>query len=231
VRRHWKSVARYNPAMSDATPAARPLPAYRHRPAILLFVILASTVFGLDLWLKAWSFAHVAGAPVLIDPNLDLSDPLAGVPDHPPIVLVPSILNLHLTTNPGAVFGVGKGRKWFFITMSVIAVCIIAVIFARSPARSRWLHVALALILAGAMGNLYDRARFGQVRDMLHLVPGIRLPFGWAWPGPGGGIHDLYPWIFNLADVALVSGVVLMMALLWAPKRAATPIRDKSQGA
>lgn len=195
-------------------PDAAPLPAYRHPPAIALFLVLAAVVLGADLWLKAWSFAHVAGVPVVIDP----ADPRADVLPHEPVVLVPSVLNLHLTTNPGAVFGMGKGQRPFFIIMSVIAVGVIAVIFARSPARQRWLHASLALILAGALGNLYDRAVYAQVRDMLHLFPGVNLPFGWAWPGPGGGIHDIYPWIFNIADVSLVVGVLLMMVILWKPR-------------
>jgi signal peptidase II len=70
------------------------------------------------------------------------------------------------------------------------------------------LHFGLALILAGALGNLYDRIMYGAVRDMLYLFPGVKLPFGITWPG---GNPELYPWIFNIADAALCVGVVLII--------------------
>ena len=74
--------------------------------------------------------------------------------------------------------------------------------------RDAWLLlVGLALVLGGALGNLYDRVVFGVVRDMLHLFPGVRLPYGWEWPGGG---TTLYPWIFNLADVFLLAGVAVI---------------------
>jgi len=116
------------------------------------------------------------------------------------------------------VFGLGRGAQWLFVLISLVAIAIVLISFARSQARNRWLHIALALILAGALGNLYDRLRFCAVRDMLYLFPDVRLPFGWAWPGTG--LRDVYPWIFNIADVALVCGVLLVLALSWAqPQR------------
>src|SRR5690606_27114508 len=91
---------------------------------------------------------------------------------------------------------------------------IIGRIFWRSPARAFVLHVALALILAGALGNLYDRLMFSAVRDMFHLFPYAELLFGWTWPGPDES-RMLYPWIFNLADAALVVGVVAVLLITW----------------
>jgi signal peptidase II len=87
---------------------------------------------------------------------------------------------------------------------------VLGTIFARSGARSMFLHVCLALVLAGALGNLYDRIVYGAVRDLLLLFPGVSLPFGWSWPD---GSTGLYPWIFNFADVCLVVGLLLLMAL------------------
>ena len=92
-------------------------------------------------------------------------------------------------------------------------------LFWRSP-RGAWvLHAALALILAGALGNLYDRWCFAAVRDMLHMLPDVHLPFGLHWPGPSvppghppvDGPTEIWPWIFNLADVALMVGVGLVL--------------------
>ncbi|NJS15352.1 MAG: hypothetical protein HC788_13065, partial [Sphingopyxis sp.] len=79
----------------------------------------------------------------------------------------------------------------------------------------------LGLVLAGALGNLYDRVVYGAVRDMLHMFPGVELPFGWTWPN---GLRDVWPWVFNGADVSLLVGVgVLLMGIgngliMWAQK-------------
>ena len=74
------------------------------------------------------------------------------------------------------------------------------------------MHIALALILSGALGNLYDRVMFGLVRDMLWLFPGVNLPFGLHWPQ---GSDQLYPWVFNIADMALLFGLGIILILLW----------------
>ena len=64
-----------------------------------------------------------------------------------------------------------------FVVVSLVAVGVLSWICARSPARSHALHAALALILAGALGNMYDRVQFAAVRDMLNLFPGVNRPF------------------------------------------------------
>jgi len=56
--------------------------------------------------------------------------------------------------------------------------------------------VAVAVLLAGVLGNLYDRLVFGYVRDMIHALP--------AWP-------NLFPYIFNVADSLLCVGVAMMI--------------------
>ena len=122
------------------------------------------------------------------------------------------------TLNSGAVFGFGKGKQWFFILISIVAVAVLGRVFWTTRAGAHWSHLALALILSGALGNLYDRIRFNAVRDMLWLFTGVKLPFGWRWPGNPGDDH-IYPWIFNLADAALVVGVALLLIIMWrAPK-------------
>ena len=84
-----------------------------------------------------------------------------------------------------------------FIPVSIAAVGFILFLFWRSSPRAWPLHVALALILAGALGNLYDRVLYSEVRDMLRLFP----------------TTNLYPWVFNLADAALVVGVGVMLLM------------------
>ena len=169
--------------------------------ALICFIITAGAIIAADLWLKSWSFRNVAGAPV-VD---------GFVPPHDGLELVPRVLTLKLVKNYGAVFGIGQGGRWVFACVSVLAIAVIVTIFMRTPPKARAMHTALALILGGAIGNLYDRITTGWVRDMLYLFPGVRLPFGLHWPG---GSNELYPWVFNIADAALCVGVLLVITLM-----------------
>lgn len=180
--------------------------AWRRPRSVALFLTLFCLTLVGDLTVKSWAFRHVAGEPVVLD-RRHPGDPSA-IPYHEPIIIVPNGLALRLTTNTGAVFGIGQGRQWFFALVSIVATVLIVFIFVRSPNHAIWFHTALALILAGALGNLYDRLTFNAVRDMFWLFPGVSLPFGWTWPG---GASGLYPWIFNVADVALIIGVLLAL--------------------
>lgn len=192
-----------------------------HAPSLMLFIMLAMAVLAFDLAFKAWSFEHVAGVPVHLEPGVSHYE---SIPDHEAVVVIPRVLNLKLTANTGAVFGIGKGARPFFVVMSIAAVGVIGWIFVRSSAGAHALHIALALILAGALGNMYDRVQFAAVRDMLNLFPGVTLPFGWSWPG---GNDEVYPWIFNIADIGLVVGVILLMLILWLGDRRAQTAQAK----
>lgn len=71
--------------------------------------------------------------------------------------LVPHVLSIRRSVNPGALFGVGQGLAPVFIGASVLALMFVLYLFWQSSPCRRSLHVALGLILAGALGNLYDR--------------------------------------------------------------------------
>lgn len=186
-------------------------PACADRRVVMRFIVLAAVMLAIDLGSKAASFHWIGQAPVrLAAPSAETMRQLAAID---PIVVVPRVLHLQLWLNQGAIFGIGQGKRWLFAAVSVAAVFIIWRVFSRSGARQRAFHFALAGILAGALGNLYDRLRFGAVRDMVHLFPGIHLPFGWTWPGTDQ--RGLYPWIFNCADMWLVGGVALLLLLTW----------------
>lgn len=207
------------PDARDKTTARR---AWRHAPSVARFLIAAVLLLAADLVTKSLAFERVAGEPISL--MRDESGQLAPLPRHEVTVLVPKVLALHLTANEGAVFGLGQGGRWIFIAFSIIACAVIATVFARSDSRSRLLHITLAAILAGALGNLYDRLRFGVVRDMLLLFPGVKLPFGWHWPD---GSDGLYPWIFNIADACLVVGLVILMVLMYRADRAARSVERR----
>src|SRR5262249_30194528 len=110
--------------------------------------------------------------------------------------LIPGWLEFELTINHGAVFGLGAGRVVLFVAVSVAAIFFLTYLFAASNDQ-RFYQFILGLLLAGVLGNMYDRIQYGYVRDMIHALP--------QWP-------KLFPWIFNVADVLLCTGVGLMIA-------------------
>ncbi len=165
----------------------------------------------LDLGAKRWSFEVVAGTPVVLDRQAILANPLWNpIPPHPGVhALGANLLDFRLVINRGAVFGVASNQRFFFIAFTVAAVGAGLLVFARwTSGRSHLAHVAIGLILAGGIGNLYDRIRFAVVRDFLHLLPEYKLPFGWNWPG---GSTEVFPWVFNTADVMLLLGMGSLM--------------------
>jgi signal peptidase II len=183
-------------------------------------VLVGVTVLGaaFDLASKAIAFARIADRPVHIRREDMLALPAdrigALLPPHEPVPFVPFILEFQLVLNPGAVFGIGAGQRWFFVLFPAIALAFGLWAFARWTARRDHLaHAALGLIFAGGIGNLYDRLVFGCVRDFLHPAPGVRLPFGWSWPGGAG--TELWPWVSNVADALLLIGVALLMIRMW----------------
>ncbi|MDP6478864.1 MAG: signal peptidase II [Phycisphaerales bacterium] len=188
-----------------------PRPARTSLAAWLLLIIVAGGGLAIDIGSKRWAFAKVAGHPIQIDRDRATTD--AGynpIPAHEGMNAMPGdLLDFRLVLNSGAVFGIGAHQRWFFVGFSVIAVGVAVWIFGwRTDARSRLLHVGIALILAGALGNLWDRLIFGRVRDFLYMLPGWELPFGLAWPG---GNSEVWPWIFNGADVMLLVGMAIVL--------------------
>ncbi|MFK7788310.1 MAG: signal peptidase II [Phycisphaeraceae bacterium] len=200
---------------------------------VFLAVVVISLVA--DLGLKYWAFNNVdenfqyhvqtaeeGGPEVLVRVSKDRDWLVAHevgmatspdrVPGHAPIVVVPNLLNFQLTLNTGAVFGTGQGGRPVFIVVSIVALVVILFLIYRSPPKARVYHFGLALILGGALGNLYDRVLYSAVRDMLHMLPDQQLPFGLAYPWGG---TDIFPYIFNIADVSLLAGVGLVLVVSW----------------
>lgn len=176
--------------------------------ATLLGVFILGLV--VDLYSKSWAFRNVASEPVVLDREEILGNPGWRPPWHEGVEVLPfGLLDLDLVLNHGAVFGIGQDSRSVFIVFTCIAVVVAVSIFAFwTRARSHWAHIGIGLILAGGIGNLYDRIMFGAVRDFLHLFPGWDLPFGWSWPRGGTG---LFPWVFNGADVFLLVGMAILV--------------------
>ena len=201
--------------MSRERSAQSHKPASRSRRAWLILSLTALIGLFIDLWSKWYAFQHVVGFPVTIERRDVLSVPDLGmlIPHHEPVTILPGILEFTLVLNPGAVFGIGAGQRWFFVVFTVIA-CIVAVtLFVRWTRAQDWLaHSGFGLIIAGGLGNLYDRLIFACVRDFIHPLPGVQLPFGIKWPG---GSTEVWPYVSNVADAFLIAGIVFLMIHAW----------------
>lgn len=190
----------------------------------MLLAIVTALGLITDLASKSLAFAHVAGIPVGIDREAVLTTQRLDllIPTHKPVVVIPNLLEFTLVLNPGAVFGVGGGRRWFFVGFTILALAFATFIFGLwTRARDKWAHIAIGLIAAGGLGNLYDRLRFACVRDFIHPLPGLKLPFGIKWPG---GSNEVWPYVSNVADLYLIVGIGILLLINWSrPKVAPTP--------
>ena len=184
-------------------------PARRSVLAWATLLLVLSVGLWLDLSSKAWSFATVAGEPVILEYDEVVTGEFT-IPWHEgQRVVSGDLLDFHLVLNRGAVFGIGQGRRAIFVGFTLLAVGVAVAVFGWwTEARSHLAHVAIGLILAGGLGNLYDRVVIGAVRDFLHMMPRWELPLGLSWPG---GTTEVFPWVFNVADALLLLGMALLL--------------------
>lgn len=85
-----------------------------------------------------------------------------------PIRLLP-FFDLSFAQNTGASFGLGAGANRFFAVVSAALIALLLRQLARWPKENVWLQAGGALVLAGALGNLYDRLAYGSVVDFLDV--------------------------------------------------------------
>ena len=137
---------------------------------------------------------------------------VASLPYQVQVGFVPGLWNWHLTHNTGAAFSflanAGGWQHGFFIALATLISVVLAVALRRVP-REDWRNAfPFALIIAGALGNLVDRLRFGHVVDFLDVHAA-----GWHWPA------------FNVADSAITIGAALLIldGLRRHEKRAGAP--------
>jgi signal peptidase II len=96
-------------------------------------------------------------------------------------VLIPHVLELQTMMNDGALFGIGGGRTGLFLLASALALVLVLWMFTQTSARSWLVHIALGAVLAGALGNMYDRA---FVRLVKLAEPGASPRYYQRFPGP-----------------------------------------------
>ncbi|HEY4243864.1 MAG TPA: signal peptidase II [Kofleriaceae bacterium] len=134
----------------------------------------------------------------LAEPGCTVPEDIVAHSDHCATLhpVVNGFWDWHLSMNPGSAFGLfssANGARIFLSIVGVAAVGGMIWMLRKSRPDQRILHWALALVAGGAVGNLVDRVYFGVVTDFVY----------WHW-------HS-HPWpVFNVADVVLVVGVILM---------------------
>jgi signal peptidase II len=168
------------------------------------------TSFGLGRWLLFWGVA-LGGMAFDLTTKSMIFDWI-GPPPSRAVQLIPNVLELHTSYNPGALWGLGRNlpnSSLFFAALSIVAALLICWwLFVRRAAADRRLTTALALIMAGALGNCYDRLALGHVRDFVHFHVDA-VGFDCA--------------IFNFADNMLVAGAIILMLLALRPESPTRP--------
>ncbi|MBR5419760.1 MAG: signal peptidase II [Lachnospiraceae bacterium] len=111
----------------------------------------------------------------------------AGLPEHQFIELIPGWLQIYHHENSGATWGMLQGQTLFFIFIAVAVFCALIFLILRIPKEKKYirLHIALSMILAGAVGNTIDRIMKRSVTDFIYAVI-IHFP------------------VFNVADMYIV---------------------------
>jgi signal peptidase II len=148
------------------------------KPNALSWLGLSALLILADQWSKAWATASLVY--------------------RQPVPVIDGFWNWTLVHNYGAAFSflsdAGGWQRWFFSGLAVVISVALAVVLARTP-RSDWrTALPFALVIAGALGNLVDRLRFGYVVDFVDWYYG-----SYHWPA------------FNVADSAIVVGAVLLV--------------------
>jgi signal peptidase II len=130
------------------------------------------------------------------------------------IVVIPDLFSWTLAYNTGAAFSFladsSGWQRWLFALIA-IAVSVVLVVWLKRLGRNEtWLAVALALVLGGALGNLYDRIALGHVIDFIL----VHWQNRWQFPA------------FNVADSAITVGAVMLALDMFKSKKTGEAIHD-----
>ncbi|MGN1358759.1 MAG: signal peptidase II, partial [Bacilli bacterium] len=114
------------------------------------------------------------------------------------VMVIKNFFNITYVRNTGAAFSIFSGNTFLVMIVSFIIIIGIILYISKNKPSNKMEKVAYSLILGGAIGNFIDRVIYGYVRDFIEIDI-----FGWDYP------------IFNLADVFVVVGVILLVIATW----------------
>jgi signal peptidase II len=160
------------------------------RDARILTLLIAALVIALDRWSKLWIVHHIQ-------------------PGHARVI-IPHVFRLTHVLNTGAAFSLFEGARSpamvrnLLIAFSVVAILVVVALLWKFGRQFTLVSFSLALILGGALGNLYDRVRYLHVVDFLevHIIH-------YHWPD------------FNVADSCICIGACLLLLEMLRPQHGA----------
>ena len=130
------------------------------------------------------------------------------------IVVIPDLFSWTLAYNTGAAFSFladsSGWQRWLFALIAVAVSAVLVVWLKRLGRNETWLAVALALVLGGALGNLYDRIALGHVIDFIL----VHWQNRWYFPA------------FNFADSAITVGAVMLALDMFKSKKTGEAVHD-----
>ncbi|QOF92829.1 signal peptidase II [Pseudomonas lundensis] len=130
------------------------------------------------------------------------------------VVIIPDYFSWTLAYNTGAAFSFladsAGWQRWLFALIAVVVSAVLVVWLKRLGRDAKWLAIALALILGGALGNLYDRIAYGHVIDFIL----VHWQNRWYFPA------------FNFADSAICVGAVMLALDMFKSKKSGEPVHD-----
>ena len=144
-------------------------------------------------------FAMVGGVIVL--DQITKAVVLRTMRPYSPVEVLGDFFRLTFIYNTGAAFGLhlGDASRWVFMALAAVAVVVLWLMFRGTPWRDRARLVAIASVTGGAIGNVIDRVRSSRgVVDFLDFGVGE-----YRWP------------VFNVADIAVTLGALLLAFSLW----------------
>ena len=162
-------------------------------------------------------FWPVALAVIVLDLVTKAIAAYALVPERIPHQVIGEVVRLTLVYNPGAAFGihVGPYSRVVFSVLTLAALGILWRLFRGTRVGDYRRVFALALISAGAVGNLLDRLRSARgVVDFIDIGSS-----SWRWP------------TFNVADIAVTTGALLLAVVLWREDREASRLASSAPAA
>lgn len=129
------------------------------------------------------------------------------------IVIIPDYFSWMLAYNTGAAFSFladsSGWQRWLFALIAVVVSAVLVVWLKRLGRDDTWLAIALALVLGGALGNLYDRVAIGHVIDFIFV----------HWKEHG------FP-AFNVADSAITVGAIMLALDMFKSKKTGETVND-----
>ena len=137
-------------------------------------LVISALILGVDLWTKHLSYIHFS--------------------DGSELVMIPNFLSFVFLKNTGAAWSMLEGARWLFVGLTLVIIWYVLKLFKEET--NIWKLITYSILLAGAAGNLIDRAFLGYVRDMIKV-----LIFGYHFP------------VFNVADMAVFIAIAGYMVI------------------